>query len=214
MTLTELQLRVFLPQLAEAALWTAALNTACSRFEITTRMRLTAFLAQVAHESAGFALLVENLNYSAEGLRKTWPARFPTLESAQAYARRPEMIANRVYANRLGNGSEESGDGWRFRGRGLIMTTGRSNYRQTSIGLQVPYDEQPTLLEQRDHAALSAAYFWSSRGLNRMADRLDQLPVVEQLTQFDRISYHINGGHLGLAERRAFWARAKAAIPA
>ena len=113
--------------------------------------------------------MVENLNYSAEALVRTWPTRF-TAQNAAAYARQPEKIANKVYGGRMGNGPEASGDGWRFRGRGLLQVTGRSNYRETGTGLGLPLESEPEMLEQSEHAAQSAAWWWSKRGLNEMAD--------------------------------------------
>jgi putative chitinase len=205
MTLTEPQLRAFLPRLTGYTVWTAALNTACCRFEITTPERLAAFLAQTAHESAGYTRLVEDLNYSAPRLMAVWPRRFPTLESAQPFAHQPEKLANRVYANRLGNGPPESGDGWRFRGRGLIQLTGRLNYRGTGAVIQVPLEQEPERLELPNDAALSAAQWGRSRDLNLLADLNTQ-------KSFDAISRKINGGDGGLLDRRKYWARAKVAL--
>jgi len=205
MTPNEMQLRVFLPGLPEPAAWTAALTVACTRFDITSMARVTAFLGQVAHESGEFRRLVENLNYSADRLVQVWPNRFPTLASALPYAHQPEKIANRVYSNRLGNGDEGSGDGWRFRGRGLIQLTGRSNYQLAGLALHMHLAETPDEVAKPLTAALTAAHYWQSRGLNQLAD----LDTVEA---FDRISHHINGGVLGIAQRRQLWARAKAAL--
>lgn len=207
MTLTEPQLRAFLPDLLEPVLWTAALNVACCRFEITTPARLAAFLAQTAHESVGYTRLVENLNYSAVGLMATWPRRFPTIESARPYAHQPLKIANHVYANRFGNGPEVSGDGWKYRGRGLIQLTFRGNYRASGAALQLPLERNPDQVAERETAALTAAQYWESRELNQLAD----LNTVEG---FDRISRTINGGSHGMADRRARWWRAKEALAA
>ena len=132
--------------------------------------RVAAFLAQIAHESQELNRLVENLNYSAAALMSTWPKRFPTLADAEPYARQPERIANRAYANRLGNGAEQSGDGWRYRGRGIIQVTGRGNYHEIGAALALPLDVQPELLEQPANAALSASWFWKSHLLNPLAD--------------------------------------------
>jgi len=181
--------------------WAPALSAAAERFDISTPARLAAFIAQTAHESANFKRLVENLNYSAEGLRKTWPSRFDA-ETAAAYARQPERIANRVYANRIGNGDEASGDGWRFRGRGPIQITGRENYHKCGAALGLPLLIRPQLLEERDAGALSAAWFWATHGCNGIADTGD----------FTALTKRINGGTHGLQDRTRIWSRAKAAL--
>lgn len=207
MTPSDAQLRRFLPGLTHSLEWVNALGAACPRFGITSVERLAAFLAQCAHESAEFARLVESLNYSATRLVVVWPKRFPTLEAAQPYDHQPEKIANRVYANRLGNGDESSGDGWRFRGRGLVQLTGRINYRESGAALHLPLELEPDQVAMPAAAALTAGQFWSSRGLNTLAD----LNTVEG---FDTISRRINGGNTGLASRRAYWERAKVALVA
>jgi len=120
-------LSVLAPTNKNIDVWVEAMNTILPKYDIVTPKRLAAFLAQTAHESAGFTAVRENLNYSAQALMKTWPSRF-NATTAAAYARQPEKIANKVYANRMGNGDEASGDGWRYRGRGLIQTTGKANY--------------------------------------------------------------------------------------
>src|SRR6185436_4674356 len=184
---TPAQLTSFLPTLARVEVWTPALNAAMERFEITTPYRAAAFLAQVAHESAEFSRLTENLSYTAARLCAVWPGRFPTLQAAQPYERNPELLANYVYARRLGNGDAASGDGWRFRGRGLIQLTGRGNYR--SCG-----------------AALAAAQFWQSRGLNHLADDQNDDNDDEDFVKITKI---INGGTAGLKSRQQYWARAR-----
>lgn len=155
---------------ATATTWLEHLNGAMARFEIDTPERVAMFLAQVGHESQSLKRLVENLNYSAEGLLKTWPKRFTPAEAKQ-YARQPERIANSVYANRMGNGSPDSGDGYRYRGRGLIMITGYDNYAEAARALALPLVAQPELLEQRTWAEIAAGWFWQSRGLNDLADQ-------------------------------------------
>lgn len=172
------------------------------RFSLTTPTRQSAFLAQAAHESAGFTRLTENLNYSATGLAATWPGRFRGADGqpsalARALHRRPEAIANVVYANRMGNGPEASGDGWRYRGRGLLQITGRAQYQRCGAALGLPLVEQPDLLALPEPAVLSAAWFWQVNGLNELADAGD----------FEAIARRINGGLNGLAERRALWAK-------
>jgi putative chitinase len=203
--LTEAQLETFRPHLADGQRWTAALVAAAERFEINTTTRLAAFIAQVAHESRGFTHLVEDLNYRAERLMEVWKARFPTRASALPFEHQPEKLANHVYSNRNGNGDEASGDGWRYRGRGLMQLTGRTNYRLTGEALHLPLEQDPDVVAQPEIAALSAAQYWQSRGFNRLAD-------VNTADSFDVISHRINGGMTGLAERRALWTRAKEAL--
>ena len=207
--ISQVQLTAFLPALARPDAWTAALNTAMDRFEINTPQRAAAFLAQVAHESGEFKRLIENLSYSVAGLMKTWPTRFPTIAAAQPFERNQELIANRVYAGRLGNGDSASGDGWRFKGRGLIQLTGRGNYRSCGTAITLPLETQPELLEAPDAAALSAAQFWNSRGLNHLADDTNTDNDDEDFKTITRI---INNGLTGLASRQAYWARAKTAL--
>ncbi len=204
--ITGAQLKAFLPRLTDVRTWTRALNAAGRRFAIDTPVRLAAFLAQTAHESAGFALLVENLNYSAEGLVKIWPKRF-TPESAGRYARQPMKIANHVYAKRLGNGDEASGDGWRFRGRGLMQITGRDNYRLCGKALGIDLERKPERLETPRTAALAAGVYWDANGLNRLAD-------LNTDASFKALTIRINGGITGLDDRRARWKQARAALGA
>ncbi|MGN8259526.1 glycoside hydrolase family 19 protein [Pseudomonas sp. SMSB3] len=170
MPITEQQLLQIMPKARPVAgAFLPALNRAMVRWRIDSLVRQAAFLAQVAHESGQLRNLVENLNYSAEALVRTWPSRF-TAQTAAAYARQPEKIANKAYGGRMGNGPEASGDGWRFRGRGLLQVTGRSNYREAGAGLGLPLEEEPDLLEQAEHAAQSAAWWWAKNGLNQLAD--------------------------------------------
>ena len=164
---------------------------AMEEFEINTPLRIAAFLAQVAHESGNFRAVHENLNYKAEGLQKIFHKYFPDAETANEYARQPEKIANRVYANRMGNGDEASGDGWRYCGRGLIQLTGKSNYTACGEDLGVDLHENPEYLETPEGAARSAAWFWDSRDLNDLADEKN----IKEITK------KINGGYIGLEER-------------
>ena len=203
---SEEQIRKIMPKCVDGSLWARALNDAMERHEISTPQRAAAFLAQIAHESGQLCRLVENLNYSADRLMKVWPKRFPTIEKATLYERNPEKLANYVYANRLGNGDDQSGDGWKYRGRGVIQVTGRANYRTIGDALGLPLEEQPELLEEPDAASLSAAYFWKSRGLNELADDRNDDDDDED---FVRITVIINGGQTGLDDRRAYWATAK-----
>jgi putative chitinase len=171
--------------------WVDAVNSTFETFGIDTPEQQASFLGQCAHESNGFTALSENLNYKAESLCKVWPKRFPTLESAQPYNRNPQAIANRVYANRMGNGSEDSGDGFAFRGRGLIQLTGRDNYRACGEALGVDLESNPDLVSTPQYAALSAGWFWSTHNLNDIA--LDAVALTKK----------INGGTLGLDDRIA-----------
>jgi putative chitinase len=180
-----------------------------ARFDITGIGRMAAFLAQIAHESGQLTRLSENLNYSAKRLLQVWSGRFPTLEKALVYERNPEKLACFVYARRLGNGDEASGDGWRYRGRGLIQLTGRGNYRAAAQGIGLPLEEQPELLVQPGPAALSAAWFWKSHGLNELADDRNDDNDTED---FRTITRRINGGIVGLKERIALWEKAKAVL--
>ena len=209
--MTEAQLRAFLPTLPDPAVWTRALNAACDRFEISSPARLAAFLAQTAHESNGFTRLDENLNYSAERILAVWPKRFPPSEDDErrACARNPERLANVVYARRMGNGDKASGDGWRFHGRGIIQITGRGNYRACGLGLGLDLEATPERVLDREIAALSAAWFWETRGCNELADDTSEDDDDED---FERITVIINGGRSGLADRRAYWARAQQAL--
>lgn len=188
------------PESAEQ--WLPHIEEAAERFRISTPARLAMFLAQVGHESQGFRRLTENLNYSDAGLCQTWPSRFPTLADAMPYHRQPERIANKVYANRMGNGDEESGDEWRYRGRGLIQLTGRDNYAACAEALGVDLLAYPDLLTDRAYAALSAGWYWQMRGLNPLADA----------GEIELVSRRINGGEHGLAERAALWKRARLAL--
>lgn len=188
---------------ARAAAWLPHLQAACDKYQITTRARVAGFLATIGVESAGLTAVVENLNYSAQGLLATWPKRF-TATTAAACARKPQAIANAVYANRMGNGPPASGDGWTYRGRGLIQITGRDNYRACGLKLDLDLETSPALLESPANAALSAAWFWTSRGCNPLADGGDMVAVTKQ----------VNGGTNGLADRLALHAAALKAIPA
>jgi putative chitinase len=204
--IAELQLKSIMPACADTAGWCEVLNATMDPYEINSPHRVAAYLAQIAHESSELNRLVENLNYSAAGLMRTWPNRFPTIAKSQVYARKPEKIANYVYAGRLGNGDETSGDGWRYRGRGLIQITGRENYRAAGVALGLPLDEQPDSLTQPREAARSAAWFWKSHLLNALADHQGG---DDDDDDFVRITKKINGGTKGLKERRAYWWRAK-----
>lgn len=210
MTLREAHLRTFLPRLADPARWALALAPALARFEISSPARIAAFLAQTAHESAGFTRLEESLSYSARRICAVWPRRFHSVADAEPYAHAPERLANRVYGSRLGNGPEASGDGWRFRGRGLIQLTGRGNYRRAGMALALPLEIAPDLVaDDWEVAALVAGHFWHVAGCNELADDHSD---DDDRADFVRICQLVNGGTHGLAERTALWERAKAAL--
>ena len=156
-----------------------------------SKLRLAHFFAQVLHESGLLRIVEENLNYSAEGLLRVFPRHF-TPAQAQRYARQPQAIANRVYGGRLGNGDEASGDGWRFRGRGLIQLTGRQNYRAFAEWVGDPRVMDDPDLVSSEYAVHSAVFFWDTHGLNTLADRDDVVGLTRR----------INGGENGLAHRR------------
>ena len=171
--------------------WESALNTTFDRFDISTPFRQAAFIGQAAHESGNFKMLVENLNYRAETLMKVWPKRFPTLEFAKQYERDPKKIANSVYANRMGNRDEASGDGFRFRGRGLFQTTGHAGYYHAGQALGEDFVMQPDLVATPQYAALTAGFFWSTHKLNQYADSRDYKMMTKK----------INGAYIGLEDR-------------
>jgi putative chitinase len=171
--------------------WYNALCEILPVYEIHTPERVAAFVAQCAHESGGFKFLKENLNYRAEGLNKTFRKYFPTLESAQPYAKNPQKIANKVYANRMGNGDEASGDGWRYCGRGLIQLTGKNNYTFFAGSLDIPVEEASEYLQTFEGAVQSACFFWEQNKLNQWADKGDILTLTKR----------INGGTIGLEDR-------------
>lgn len=150
--------------------WLRSLNATLTRYEIRNRRRIASFLAQMIAESSLDPTREENLSYTAERLMVVWPRRFPTLEAAQPFARRPEALANRVYSSRLGNGPEASGDGWRFRGRGLIQLTGRANYREYGRLINVELEGAPQLAVLPEHSFNVAGSYWQELGLNRLAD--------------------------------------------
>lgn len=195
MKITEQQLRRAVPGVSISNLpgFVRTFNEWAEKFGINTPLRVAHYLAQVFHESAKLKLREENLNYSANGLLKTFPRYFKTRQEAVAYAHRPQAIANRVYANRMGNGNEASGDGWRFRGRGYIGTTGRDNYRAyANSGFCVgDLMAHPEWLAQNPGDQKSAMYFWYKNGLNALADRDDIRAVTRK----------VNGGYNGLSDR-------------
>ena len=171
--------------------WHEVLDQLLDDYEINTPLRVAHFVAQCAHESGNFVFIKENLNYKAASLQKTFPKYFPTAELAAQYANRPERIANRVYANRMGNGDEASGDGFRYCGRGLIQLTGKDNYTFFAGSLDISVEEASEYLATFEGSAQSACWFWEQNKLNRFADAND----VKGLTRA------INGGYIGLSDR-------------
>ena len=190
--------------------WLDAVVEACTRFQINTPKRIAAFLAQTAHESGGYERLEEDLRYSAKSMAGCWPNRFAELgpdkkpkkddkgfnipnKFALALDKKPEMLANVVYSNRMGNGTIESGEGWKYRGRGLKQLTGKDNYTRCGKSLGIDLVEKPELLLTPQYAALSAGWFWDSNRLGDFADKDDFVGMTKK----------INGGTIGLADREA-----------
>lgn len=217
MSITMQQLLHTLPNAGPVAgVFVPVLNTAMSRYQIVGTKRIAAFIAQVGHESGHLTRLVENLNYSTDGLASTWSSRFAEPDGKGGFVkvqvagkvrnkpntlalsvdRKPEQIANIAYGNRMGNSAP--GDGWKYRGRGLIQITGKSNYRACGEALSLDLIALPGLLEKPQHACMSAAWFWATNGLNTLADA----------GTFDAITQRINGGQTGVADREALYARA------
>ena len=189
--------------------WLAPIQVACEKYQINTKFRIASFLAQCAHESGGFTMLEENLNYKAATLAACWPNRFAVLGPdkkpkkdekgkniptavANSIAGKPELIANMCYSSRMGNGPAESGDGWKYRGRGLKQLTGKDNYTRCGAGIGADFVEHPELLLEPQYAALSASWFWSANKLDTFADKED----IEGMTK------KINGGLIGIENRK------------
>jgi putative chitinase len=172
--------------------WTDALNYTFEKYSIDTPIRQAAFIGQCLHESK-FSILEENLNYSKEALCRIWPNRFPNIASAEPYHRKPEKIANKVYSSRMGNGAESTGEGWQFRGRGLIQLTGKTNYELCSLSIGEPnlLVAYPDLVCTEKYACLSAGWFWNRNALNYFADKKDWINLTKK----------INGGLIGLEDR-------------
>lgn len=206
MILSPIQLMRIVPRCPDEIAWTAGLNEALREFGIESKMQVAHLLAQLAHESAEFTRLVESMTYtSAERILAVWPTRFwlpsaqqPTCpkgkRDARAFVRNPVLLASYVYAGRNGNGNEASADGWKYRGRGPIQLTGRSNYARCGQALGLPLIEQPDLLTDPDVGARAAAWFWIDRKIGPLADAND----IEAVTR------KINGGTHGLDDRRRY----------
>ena len=178
--------------------WLGPLEETFAKYDISTPQRQAAFIGQCAHESGNFKTLEENLHYKAESLMKVWPSRFTDKSVSDAYANNPEKIANKVYGGRMGNGNEESGDGWKYHGRGLIQLTGKENYERCGASINVDLVNNPDYLLDPKYATLSAGWFWNRKGLNELADAKD----IETMTK------RINGGLIGLDDRKIKIAKA------
>jgi putative chitinase len=201
MNITLQQLQQLIPKNPYVKQWHNALSQLLPDYEINTAERIAAFVAQCSHESAGFTALKENLNYKAATLRKIFPKYFPDDATAAHYASLPNKqaaIANKVYASRMGNGPEESGDGYRFCGRGLIQLTGRDNYSWFAASLSISVEEASEYLQTFEGAAQSACWFWETNSLNRWADAGDILTLTKK----------INGGTIGLEDRKKHYEHA------
>ena len=198
MELTLDQLQQMVPGIPYADHWHEALSQLLPDYEINTPERIAAFIAQCAHESGGFRFLKENLNYKAASLQMTFGKYFPDAGTAAAYEKQPEKIANRVYANRMGNGPEQSGDGYKFCGRGLIQLTGKDNYSWFAASLEISPEEASAYLETFEGACQSACWFWETNNLNAVADAGD----IKKMTKI------INGGYIGLEDRMAHYQHA------
>jgi len=193
MDLTLNQLQQLLPKNPNVQHWHKALEQLLPDYEINTAQRIAAFVAQCAHESGGFTTIKENLNYRPESLVKLFKKYFdlPLAQQYCAHSNKQEAIANRIYANRMGNGDEASGDGFRYCGRGLIQLTGKSNYQNFADSLQMAVEDVPEYLATFEGAAQSACWFWEANHLNRWADAGDILKMTKV----------INGGTIGLEDR-------------
>jgi putative chitinase len=190
--ITVSQLKQLLPNNPYVENWHHALVQLLPDYDINTPRRIAAFIAQCSHESGGFRVLTENLNYKAAGLRRIFSKYFPTDELAKQYEKQPSKIANRVYANRMANGDESSGDGFRYCGRGLIQLTGKSNYQAFADSLEMKVEDVPEYLQTFEGAAQSACWFWETNNLNKFADAGDILNMTKR----------INGGTIGLEDRK------------
>jgi putative chitinase len=196
LVITEDKFKQLFPKCKDPAGWVAVMQLTLPNYQIDTKQRLASFLAQCGHESAGWTVFSENLNYSADGLLKVFGKYFPSEADAIRYARQPVAIANKVYGGRMGNGGEASGDGWKYRGRGPVQCTGRNNY--TTFSKEIYGDtrivDNPDLVtEDKGVGLMAAVWFWSKNNLNKYADKGDVIGMTKV----------INGGHHGLADRQA-----------
>lgn len=181
-----------MPFIINGSEWVDLMNKFLPLYGISTPPRVAMFIAQCGHESGNFGRITENLNYSAQNLIANWPKRF-NIATAAICARKPEKIANKVYADRMGNGSEASGDGWKFRGRGLIQITGKANYAAFAESAHLTLNEAIAYLETKEGALKSALWFWGEHSLNTLSDHQNVLSVTKI----------INGGTNGLSDRQA-----------
>ena len=195
---TEQHLAQMIPGNQYVPQWYHALCQILPEYNINTPQRVAAFVAQCAHESGNFRLLKENLNYTAASLMRVWPSRFPSMEVANQYAMKPEKIANKVYCDRMGNGSEASGDGWKYAGKGLIQLTGKDNYTWFAESIETPLDQIPEYLQTFEGSVQSACWFWEVNNLNQWSDAGDILTLTKR----------INGGTIGLEDRKKHYAHA------
>lgn len=202
--LSQEQLAQLLPGNPYLDHWYHALEQALPDYDINTPNRVAAFMAQCAHESGGFRALKENLNYKAASLRRVFPKYFPNDDIAAAYAGKQEMIANRVYGGRMGNGDEHSGDGFKYCGRGLIQLTGKSNYQAFADSIETAVEDVPEYLQTFEGSVQSACWYWESNNLNQYADNGDILTMTKR----------INGGTIGLSDREAHYKHALAVLGA
>ena len=203
MTITKDQVEQLLHGNPDIDEWYSAMSLLFPKYEITTPARIAGFVAQCGHESQNFKTLEENLNYSAEGLNKIFPKYFVKAgRDAQAYHRQPEKIANIVYANRMGNGDTASGEGWKFRGRGVIQLTGKDNYSRFAKHIGKSIDDTIAYLKTKQGALESACWFWDTNGLNEIADSGDFVAMTKR----------INGGTIGLEDRQKHYTHALAVL--
>ena len=202
MTVTTEQLVSLFPETPRNTIETfiGPLNDTLTKFDINTHLRVSMFVAQVGLESGGFLEIEENLNYSAQRLLQVFPTHFSSLAQSELYEHHPESIANHVYANRMDNGDEQSGDGWKFRGKGLIQITGRADYQEYADGIGVAVDQAAEMASDPEGACLSAGWFWHVHELNQYADASDIVSCT----------HRINGGYNGLEERQELYRKALA----
>lgn len=202
MLLTEEQVKLILPLNKDYKEWTKLLNEFLPKYDINTDIRVAMFLAQTSHESSQYRVLKENLNYSAQGLRTTFGKYFPNNVIAEQYARKPEKIANRVYANRMGNSNEASGDGWKHAGLGLIQLTGKSNQSAFATRVKMKLDDAIAYMKTKSGALESSCCFWEEHQLNSFADAKDIRGSTKR----------INGGLIGIISREEEYNRISAIL--
>ena len=198
MIITSDKLKLLIPTNKHIDEWCSSLNKILPQYEINTPKRIAMFIAQCAHESGDFTVLTEDLHYRSEALMHSWPSRFPTVMIADQYAMQPEKIANRAYADRMGNGNEASGDGWKFRGKGLIQVTGHDNTTNFAKSKNMTLEQATAYLLTYDGTVESGCWYWKVNNINPWCD----VGNVEKVTQI------INGGYNGLENRKSKYAQA------